>query len=609
LFGSNRSQSSHERTAQERERAREERERRRSQRATGASDLTPASPVLDGSPPAEAWEPSSPPEAPEPAPASAPATVPSGIAGQMEPPPPAQPVEEEEALPAFESGAAEAPVEDWLLSDTGEHLATAADPPPEDPPGTDLAFQDAAVQGPEIEHSAVEHPAVEHPAVGHPEVEHPEVEHLSPPEPVLPDPDLDLPVESAAIDLDPVEIPVPVKLPAPASPPERLPPLPSGGGRRGRRSDPLLQSRASRLRAHRSSERKAGGRITRARIAALLVLVVVIAVVWFLSSLFQPFAGSGGAGVIVSIPKGSSSSEIGKVLADDGVVSSAFFFEARALLEGKRGELHSGRFRMRRDMSFSAAIDVLSKPPPKVIAVKVVIPEGETRAQIAEIAHADGLSGSYLAASLHSTRLKPTHYGAHSSTPNLEGFLFPATYELHAGTPASVLVEDQLTAFRAHFGSEQIHVARTLHLTSYELLTVASMIEREAEVSRDRPLVAAVIYNRLRLGMTLGIDATLRYALHDYSEPLTEAQLHLNSPYNTRLHTGLPPTPISNPGAASIEAATHPAHVSYLYYVAAANGCGAQVFSTSYAQFQQNAAAYQRAIAKNHGRVPTCKKK
>jgi UPF0755 protein len=416
-------------------------------------------------------------------------------------------------------------------------------------------------------------------------------------------------MEDAAIDLDPIEIPVPVKLPPPPVRPERIPPLPDGKRRRGRRNDPLLERRASRLRAHRSSEREAHGPITRARVGALIVLIVVIAVAWFLFALFQPGAGSGKGSVIVSIPKGSSSTKIGKILAHEGVVSSAFFFEARALVEGKRGDLHSGRFQLRHDMSYAAAIGALSKPPPKVIVVKVVIPEGETRAQIAEIAHTEGLSGSYLSAAKRSTRLKPAHYGAPSATPNLEGFLFPATYELHAGAPASLLVAQQLVAFRQHFGSTQIHAAAGLHLTPYELLTVASMIEREAEVPGDRPLVAAVIYNRLRLGMTLGIDATLRYALHDYSEPLTEAQLQLNSPYNTRLHTGLPPTPISNPGAASIEAATHPAHVSYLYYVAAADGCGRQVFSTSYAQFQQNAAAYQRAIANNHGRVPTCKKK
>jgi UPF0755 protein len=251
-----------------------------------------------------------------------------------------------------------------------------------------------------------------------------------------------------------------------------------------------------------------------------------------------------------------------------------------------------------------------SKPAPVLPKiVKVTIPEGFTRAQIAALAKADGLRGDYLAASVRSSLLHPTRYGAPSGTPSLEGFLFPATYDLYTGTPAKHLVDEQLLAFRENFNDVEIRRARALGVTPYELLTVASMIEREAAVAHDRPLVAAVIYSRLRLNMPLGIDATIRYALNDFSEPLTEAQLHDPSPYNTRLHTGLPPTPISNPGVASIHAAAYPAHVGYLYYVAGADGCGEQVFSSNIAEFERNAAAYREAVAKNHGQVPTCHKK
>ena len=170
-------------------------------------------------------------------------------------------------------------------------------------------------------------------------------------------------------------------------------------------------------------------------------------------------------------------------------------------------------------------------------------------------------------------------------------------------------MQKQLEAFEERFSAQYAAAARALHETPYQLLIVASMIEREAEVPHDRPLIAAVIYNRLRTGMPLGIDATIRYALHDYTQPLTEAQLHDPSAYNTRLHKGLPPTPISNPGLASIEAAAHPAHVEYLYYVAAPDGCGEHVFTSSYPQFLADSAEYQRALAANGGRVPTCRKR
>jgi UPF0755 protein len=247
--------------------------------------------------------------------------------------------------------------------------------------------------------------------------------------------------------------------------------------------------------------------------------------------------------------------------------------------------------------------------------VRLLIPEGETRIQIAKLAAADGLAGSYRAAAKRSALLNPAHYGAPRGTPDLEGFLFPATYEMVPHAPVSRLVNEQLAAFKENFGAAEVKRAHALHVTPYQLLTVASMIEREAQVPGDRAKVAAVIYNRLRRGMPLGIDATILYAIEmraglaTYTKELTEAQLHIDSPYNTRTRTGLPPTPISNPGLAAIHAAANPAHDSYLYYVAGADGCGEQLFSKTVAEFEANAAAYQAAVRRNGGRPPTCKKK
>jgi UPF0755 protein len=247
--------------------------------------------------------------------------------------------------------------------------------------------------------------------------------------------------------------------------------------------------------------------------------------------------------------------------------------------------------------------------------VRVVIPEGQNRLQIARIAAADGLVGSYRAASRHSSLLSPSHYGAPAGTRHLEGFLFPATYDLNAGAPVSRLVREQLVAFKENFGPKAIARARALHVTPYQLLTIASMVEREAKVQGDRAKIAAVVYNRLKVGMPLGVDATIYYALEiakgltTYTGELSEAQLHLNSPYNTRTHTGLPPTPISNPGLASIDAAANPAHVPYRYYVLAADGCGEHRFSTTATQFEADAAAYQAAVKKHGGSPPPCKKR
>ena len=137
------------------------------------------------------------------------------------------------------------------------------------------------------------------------------------------------------------------------------------------------------------------------------------------------------------------------------------------------------------------------------------------------------------------------------------------------------------------------------------MLIIASMIEREAQVPKDRRLVSAVIYNRLKDGMALGIDATLRYKLNNWSRPLRVSELDSNTPYNTRKHTGLPPTPIGNPGMASIRAAANPANVGFLFYVVKPCGDGAHAFSSTDAQFQRDVAAYNRARAKRGGKDPS----
>jgi uncharacterized YceG family protein len=151
---------------------------------------------------------------------------------------------------------------------------------------------------------------------------------------------------------------------------------------------------------------------------------------------------------------------------------------------------------------------------------------------------------------------------------SLEGFLFPASYEFTQRTTARELVADQLRAFRQRFRTVNLSYARSKNLTPYDVLIIASMIEKETAVPRERRLVAAVIYNRLRNRMPLGIDATVRYGLDiPGTESLTKAALRSKSPFNTRLRPGLPPTPIANPGLASIRAAASPAAVDYLYYV------------------------------------------
>jgi UPF0755 protein len=235
---------------------------------------------------------------------------------------------------------------------------------------------------------------------------------------------------------------------------------------------------------------------------------------------------------------------------------------------------------------------------------QITLPEGYDRRQIAAVAKQEGIRGDYMQASESSKGFDPAKYGA-QSPQSLEGFLFPATYDLPRHPTADDLVVRQLAAFKQYIAEVNMSDARSKNLTTYDVLIIASMIEREVEVPKERKLVAAVIYNRLHDGMPLQIDATIRFAENNYTKPLTTTDLQLDSPYNTYTNTGLPPGPIGNPGLASIQAAAHPADVSYLYYVVKPNTCGEHTFATTKAQFDRAEAAYAQAREAAGGQAPT----
>ncbi|HEX8075569.1 MAG TPA: endolytic transglycosylase MltG, partial [Thermoleophilaceae bacterium] len=294
---------------------------------------------------------------------------------------------------------------------------------------------------------------------------------------------------------------------------------------------------------------------------------------------------------------------IADLLADRGVVAHGFLFEVRATLDGRRGDLKPGSYELRRDMSYAAAIAALTKGPSSSL-VSLTIPEGRSRVEIARLVAAGGLRGSYLRASARSPLLDPRELGgAHARS--LEGFLFPATYQLRRGGPVAGLVSRQVAAFRRTVRQVDMRAARKVNLTTYDVVTIASLVEREAQLPRERRLIASVIYNRLRAHIPLGIDATVRFATGNWTRPLTGSQLRTASPYNTRTRAGLPPGPIGNPGLASLQAAAHPARTRLLYYVVKPGRCGEHAFSTTFAQFQRDSARYDAARSASGGRSPT----
>ncbi|MGI8632626.1 MAG: endolytic transglycosylase MltG [Solirubrobacterales bacterium] len=359
------------------------------------------------------------------------------------------------------------------------------------------------------------------------------------------------------------------------------------------------QQAAWRARRSAASGRRGAGRIA----AAVGAVLVGAAVLWLALALWQPFGDQGDGIVQVRVPEGSGTSDIAQQLDEEKVVGSARLFELRLTLSGKRGEIQAGAYTLAEGMSYGAAIDELTTPPERRV-ITVSIPEGLSRRELAPIVREAGVKGDYRKASQSSKGFAPDDYGA-KDPKTLEGFLFPSTYELRPGASANQLVRKQTDAFVKQFDGVSRSKIKQLTLTPYEILTVASMIEREVSLDKERPLVAAVIYNRLRKGEPLGIDATVRFAVNNWTEPLTKSELDSSSAYNTRKRAGLPPGPIGNPGLASIEAAVEPADSDAFFYVVKPNTCNEHTFVETSEEFEQASAAYNRAREEAGGRAPT----
>lgn len=276
----------------------------------------------------------------------------------------------------------------------------------------------------------------------------------------------------------------------------------------------------------------------------------------------------------VVIPRGATFSDIATQLAQAGVINSAFAFRALGRFEKADQDVRAGAYRFPAHQSAQQILRALLSGGAQ-IAAWVTIPEGFTAAQIAQRMHDSGVGD---AASMQSYFLKA----------KLEGYLFPSTYlvPMDAGPQQ---IADQLTSeFKKQVPSDAEARAKALHVSVAQAVTVASLVEREAKADSDRPLIAGVIYNRLMLKMPLQVDATIEYALPEHKTELSFGDLKIDSPYNTYMHQGLPPTPISNPGRASLVAAFHPARTEALYYVYCGNGH--HVFAKTLSEHQANVA-------------------
>jgi UPF0755 protein len=310
---------------------------------------------------------------------------------------------------------------------------------------------------------------------------------------------------------------------------------------------------------------------------------------WLQAKAAETTSTTVASSVKVTISPGMSAAQIGQLLEDKGVIDSATAFVEMVNARGSEDKLQPGTYTLSTKAQLVSIVDKLEKGQGST-TFTVTIPEGLAASQVqAQLVKAGTVKDSdqYLALVKEPDKfVVPQIGGTAKGVTTLEGLLFPDTYNLMAGDGPTELIGAQLQAFNKKTSSLDWSKAEVLGMSPYQIIIVASLLEKEAITSSDRAAVAAVIYNRLKKSMTLGLDVTVRYAVNKWgTEPLTDADLNIDSPYNTRVNKGLPPAPISNPGISSINAALNPAAVDYLYFIADANG--KMSFTASYDTFLQ----------------------
>lgn len=318
-------------------------------------------------------------------------------------------------------------------------------------------------------------------------------------------------------------------------------------------------------------------------VLALAVVTVVAACGFFWNAAYRD-RSKPAVPTRVVVERGATFADIARQLAESGAIGNATAFRVLARLRHEDVDVHAGAYLFPPHQTGDDILRALLTGGAQ-IATWVSIPEGFTAGQIAQrlqqagVGRATSFERAFSTSTLEVDGIR---------TKSLEGFLFPSTYLVPLDASAQQ-IEKQLTAeFFKQLPPDAASRARALKVTVPQAVTVASLIEREAKADSDRPMIAGVIYNRLRAHMPLQVDATIEYALPSHKAELSFADLKIDSPYNTYIHEGLPPTPIANPGRPSLEAAFHPSKTDMLYYVYCGNGH--HVFAKTLAEHQANVA-------------------
>ncbi len=326
---------------------------------------------------------------------------------------------------------------------------------------------------------------------------------------------------------------------------------------------------------------------TRLYLAFLLMVLFLPGIMWSGQLLLEHRADPAGAARVVEIGRGQGLAETAELLAKAGVIDHPWLFLLASRLTHERSSVQAGEYEFSPAMSYGRILGDLSRG--RVLMHTVVIPEGFTLPQILERLAEQRLLDPAEAKALARDRDFIRSLGLEGDS--LEGYLFPDTYRLARHLGARAVLTAMATRFQREWQT-LAEKARAAGISRSRAVTLASIIEREARLAPERPLISAVYHNRLKLGMRLQADPTVSYGLEGFEGRLTREDLNTDHPYNTYTREGLPPGPICSPGLASLEAAIAPAAVNYLYFVA--RGDGSHAFSRDYQEQINNVNRYQK---------------